>query len=124
MTTATHPTTAELAAALAAAKTGAPETSAESAIAVYQAAQSVIDAYTAVKDQARQLLADIMIETGQTSYNTPAGKASVTAPAISVTYDAKAIDIVCRTNQQIADLLAPYRKETIRPGSLRITAAK
>lgn len=118
------PTVDELTAALDAAKIGTPEKSIESAIMIYQAAQAIIDAYAAIKDGAKALITDVMTETGCLQYGTPAGRVSVTAPSVSVTYDAKSIDIVCRTNPQIAELLAPYRKETMRTGALRITAAK
>jgi predicted RecB family endonuclease len=101
-----------------------PMTAVESAITVYQAAQAVIDAYTAVKDAAKQLVADVMTETGQTAYNTQAGKASITAPSMTVSYDAKAIDILLRDDADLALRLSPYRKVTERAGSLRITAGK
>lgn len=118
------PTIDELTAALDAAKIGTPEKSIESAIMIYQAAQAIIDAYAAIKDGAKALITDVMTETGCLHYGTPAGKVSVTAPSVSVSYDAKSLDIICRTNAQIAELLAPYRKETQRAGALRITAAK
>lgn len=118
------PTIDELTAALDAAKTGTPEKSIESAIMVYQAAQAVIDAYAAIKEGAKALITDVMSETGCLQYGTPAGRVSVTAPSVTVTYDAKALDVVCRTNPQIAELLMLYRKETQRAGTLRITAAK
>jgi hypothetical protein len=114
----------ELRAALDAAHMGAPELSIESAITVHQAAQAVIDAYTTVKEAARQLITDVMTETGRTDYATRAGKVTVTAPSTSVTYDAKALDILLRDDADLALRLAPYRKQSERAGSLRITGAK
>ena len=111
----------ELKCALDAAKVGTPQQSVESAIAVYHAAQSVIDAYTAIKDGAKALIGDVMAETGFAQYSTSAGKASVASASISVAYDAKALDVLCRANPQVEALLAPYRKETLRAGTLRIT---
>lgn len=119
----TH-TAAELIAALDAAQTGSPDNSVESAIMIYQAAQAQIDAYTAIKDQARSLITDVMTETGATAYTTHAGKAAITAPSVSVSYDARALDIICKAHEQVAALLTPYRKETLRAGTLRITGAK
>lgn len=117
-------TAAELIAALDTARTETPGSSVESAIMIYQAAQAQIDAYAAIKDQAKTLIADIMTDTGVTAYTTAAGKVAITAPSISITYDAKALDIICQAHQQVAALLAPYRKETLRAGTVRITGAK
>ncbi len=113
-----------LSAALKAAHTGAPETCVESAIMVYQSAQTAIDRYELVKGEAKQLITDVMTETGQTSYTTRAGRVAVSAPSVTVSYDAKALDILVRDDADLAMRLAPYRKESERAGSLRITAAK
>ena len=93
-------TTTELLAALAAAQTGEPAQSVESAIAVYLGAKA------------------------QMAYTTKAGKASITAPSVSVSYDAKALDALAASDDGIARLLAPHRKATERAGTMRITASK
>jgi len=116
-------TTAELTAALDAANTGTPEQSVESAVAVYLAASAEIDAYTAVKDAAKKLISDVMAETGSTAYSTKAGKVSITAPSTSVTYDAKALDALAASSDEVARLLAPHRKVSERAGTMRIVAA-
>lgn len=116
--------TMDLNAALEAAHGYEPSMAVESAIAIYQQASSAADEYAAVKDAARQMIADVMAETGQTAYTTKAGKASMTAPGVSVSYDAKAIDILLRDDPDLAMRLTPYRKEVERAGSLRIVAAK
>lgn len=105
-------------------KTYEPTMAVESAIAIYQQASSAADEFSAVKDAAKKLIVDVMTATGQTAYSTKAGKASMTAPGVSVTYDAKAIDILLRDDPDLAMRLTPYRKETERVGSLRIVAAK
>jgi hypothetical protein len=114
----------ELAVWLNTAKYEVPATAVESAIAVYHAASAASDEFAAVKDAAKQLIQDVMTETGQTAYSTQAGKASITAPSQSVTYDAKAIDILLRDDADLALRLSPYRKVSERAGTLRITAAK
>lgn len=101
-----------------------PATAVESAIAVYQAASAVIDEYNTVKDAAKKLIMDVMEETGQTKYVTQAGTAAVSAPSVSISYDAKAIDILLRDDADLALRLSPYRKVTERAGTLRITAGK
>lgn len=100
------------------------ETAIESAIAIHLAAAATIESYKEAQEQARQLVAKAMAETGQTSFTTKAGKAIITAPSTTVAYDAKALDVICATNPTVNRLLAPYRKQNVRPGSLRITAAK
>jgi hypothetical protein len=101
-----------------------PGNAVQTAIRLYIEASAAIDAYTAVKDAAKQLIQDVMTETGQTVYSTQAGKAAITSPSITVTYDAKAIDILLRDDADLALRLSPYRKVTERAGSLRITAGK
>ena len=96
----------------------------ESAIGVYQVAGAVIEEYAAVMDAAKELIADVMAETGQTKYVTAAGMATMSAPSVTVSYNAKAIDILLRDDADLAMRLSPYRKETERAGSLRITAGK
>ena len=101
-----------------------PDKSVESAIAIYQAASAFADGYTIIKDAAKKLIADVMEETGQTKYVTLAGTAAITAPSQTVSYDAKAIDILLRDDADLALRLLPYRKVSERAGTLRITAGK
>jgi hypothetical protein len=110
--------------ALDAAHVGTPEQCVESAIAVYLAASGEIDAYTVVKDSAKKLISDVMTETAQTAYSTKAGKANITAPSQSVSYDAKALDALAASSDEFARLLAPHRKVSERAGTMRIAAAK
>ena len=117
-------TTTELMAAINAAQTGTPDMSVESAIAVYLAAKAQMDAYSAVADIAKKLIGDVMTETAQTAYTTAAGKASITAPSASVSYDAKALDALAASDDGIARLLQPHRKVSERAGTMRIAAAK
>ena len=114
----------ELQAALDAAHQGAPETSVESAITVYQVAAGMVDAYNQVKEDAKLLIGDVMAETGVTTYTTRAGKVAMTAPGLSVSYDAKALDLLMMLNPHLAAILGPHRKETQRAGTMRITGAK
>ena len=106
------------------AQTGAPEASVENAIMVYQAAQAAIDAYNEVKDAAKLLISEVMAETGETKYSTRAGVVQVTAPSVTVSYDAKALDVLCKADADLAVKLFAYRKESQRAGGLRIAAAK
>ena len=114
----------ELTGALDSAGHALPEQAVTSAIEVYLAAGGMVDAYVAVKDTAKRMISDVMQETGQTTYNTPAGKVAVTAPSVTVAYDAKALDALCASSAELARVLRPHRKESERPGTMRITAAK
>lgn len=114
----------ELHTALAAAQTGTPEQSVESAVTVYLLAKQRIDEYTAAADAAKKLISDVMAETAQTAYSTKAGKVSITAPSTSVSYDAKALDALTASSDEYARLLQPHRKVSERAGTMRIIAAK
>ncbi len=114
----------ELRAALDAAHQGAPETSVESAVTVYQVAAGMVDAYSAIKDQAKALIGDVMAETGVTTYTTRAGKVAMTAPSVVVSYDARALDVLCQADADLALKLFVHRKEAQRAGAMRITGAK
>lgn len=100
------------------------EEAVETAIMVYQAAKAEQDAYEAALKAAKTMIEEIMTETGRTSIMTPAGKAQVTAPSVSVSYDNKALDALCASSPDVAAILTPHRKVTERAGTLRITAAK
>ena len=114
----------ELTQALDAAETGTPEQAVTSAIAVYLAASGMVDAYAAVKDSAKRLIGDVMTETGQTTYTTPAGKVAMTSPSTSVNYDSKALDALCASSAELAHMLQPHRKVSEKAGTMRITSAK
>jgi multidrug efflux pump subunit AcrA (membrane-fusion protein) len=100
------------------------ETAAETAIMVYHAAKFAQEEWQAVADAAKAMLQEIMLETERTSITTPAGKAAITAPSVSVSYDAKALSALCASSPDVARMLEPHRKTTERAGTLRITAAK
>jgi hypothetical protein len=101
-----------------------PETVVENAIVIYQQAMAEADRYQLLANSAKSLIATVMQETGVTAYNTRAGKAAVTSPSVSVSYDAKAIYILLHDDADLAMRIGPYRKVSERAGSLRITAAK
>lgn len=110
--------------ALVRAMTQQPAEAVESAIMVYMACKAEIDAYAAVVDAAKKLISDAMAEMGETAYATKAGKATVTAPSVSVTYDTKALDALFASSDEVRRLLSPHRKVTERAGTMRIVGAK
>lgn len=100
------------------------EAAMENAVAVYHAAQAGIDDYKAVADAAKALMSEIVAETGVIKWTTRAGGAQVTAPSVTIAYDAKALDALCASSPELAAVLAPHRRVTERAGSLRVTAVK
>ena len=117
-----HPDT--LAEVLHHAQTGAPEVCVESAVMAYQSAQTAIDRYELVKTAAKKLIGEVMEEVGRTKFVTRAGTAQVTSPSTTISYDGKALDVLCTADADLALKLFPYRKEVQRAGSLRIAGAK
>ena len=98
------------------------ENAVETAVALYQSAAAAIDAYKGAQADIKELLTEIMVETGATSYTTPAGKCYVTAPSTVTTYDAKALDALAANDDELAAMLAPFRRVTERAGTLSVRA--
>lgn len=100
------------------------ETAAETAIAIYHAAKAQQEAYDQVAAAAKALIQEIMLETGHTTISTGAGVAKITAPAVVVTYDAKALDALTSSSPELERVLLPHRKASERAGTLRITSKR
>lgn len=111
-------------AVLRSAFTGTPDEAVESAIAIYRDAGEFIKKevapWEALRSEAKQIISDVMTETGVTSWKTKAGSAIVPAPGMTVSYDAKALDALCASDDAIKRLLWPHRAEKERAGSLTI----
>ena len=100
------------------------ETALDLAVGAYLLAAGYISRLEEMQAEVKALITEIFTETGQTDAVTSAGKVAVSAPSVSVSYDAKAIDILLHDDADLAMRLSPYRKETMRAGSMRITAKK
>lgn len=100
------------------------EAAMENAVAVYHAAKAGMDEYQTVADAAKGLMSEIIAETGVTKWATRAGGAQVTAPSVTITYDAKALDALCASSPELAAVLSPHRRVSERAGSLRVTSVK
>ena len=94
------------------------------AVGAYLLAAGYISQFEKEQAEVKALITDIFTETGQTDAVTSAGKVTVGLPSVTITYDSKAIDILLRDDADLAMRLSPYRKETMRAGSMRITAKK
>jgi hypothetical protein len=103
-------------------------------VAADEAAGLAVDIYRLARDgeraaaepwqelqkRAKNILGDIIVETGRTSWEGQLARCYVPAPGKSVTYDAKALDALCASNSYLAEVLAPHRREIERAGSLTI----
>lgn len=97
-----------------------PAQAVERLIGIYKHAKSLQDALNAVGKDAKEVLSEIMVETGQTTWNTDSGRCYVTRPSVTVRYDAKALDRLAASDPKIAELLSPHRTESQRAGVLYI----
>ena len=93
------------------------EDAVSTAITVYKDAGKYADD---VRKQARAVIEEIILETGQTDWTTQAGKVYFPKPSVSVSYDAKALDALCESSEELARILRPHRRETERAGSMTI----
>ena len=100
------------------------EQATEAAIAVYKQAKAESKTATAPWDalaaEAKASLTDIIAETGVTSFKTPAGMAYIPAPGKTITYDAQALDALCKSDDNLRRILWPHRQEREQAGSLTV----
>jgi protoporphyrinogen oxidase len=96
------------------------DTALTNAITVYRELAARVKTIEAAQVRAKQIVTEIMMETGQTKASTPAGTAQFTADSIRVTWDGKALDALCASSPAVAELLSPHRTEKVQPGSLTI----
>jgi hypothetical protein len=101
-----------------------PNDAVETAIMVYLAAKAEQDRFKELQDRAKLIISDVMAELGMDKITTQAGVATVSSASKSVRYDTKALDALAASSDEIARILEPHRKETMRMGSLSIRAAK
>jgi hypothetical protein len=90
------------------------------AITVYRSIAADLKEWEAVQARAKRLVTEIMQETGQTKAVTTSGTAQFTADSVRTSYDTKALDALSASDEVLARILAPHRKETTAKGSLTI----
>jgi hypothetical protein len=96
------------------------ETALTQAITVYRELGARVKTIEAQQVRAKQIVAEIMLETGQVKAQTPSGTAQFAANSERVSYDAKALDALCASSEELSRIIAPHRKWTIVKGSLTI----
>ena len=92
----------------------------ENAVVEYKELAGQIKGLEAAQKAVKQTISDIFVELGIDKAETVAGKIYVSAPALIVSYDTKALDALAASDDTIKRLLWPHRKETERAGSLTI----
>jgi len=106
------------------AKLQQPQSSTEDAVAnalaVYNQSAAEIDTLKGIQGDAKRLIEDVIEETGQDKWETDFARCYITKPSVTVTYDKKALDALCKSDDNLARLLLPHRKETERAGTLTI----
>lgn len=96
------------------------ETALDLAIGAYKTAAGYISRIEELQKAAKDLIAEIFTETGQTEAKSSAGRAYVTAASASASYDTKALDVLAKSSAELAAILAPHRTIRERAGTLTI----
>lgn len=103
--------------------TGSPADAAHLAIDIYHRAAAHIDELKSVQTAAKAIICDLIAETGHERWSTPAGTAVLSSPSVRVSYSAKPLDVLCAANPDLAELIRPYRSETMVPGTVVVKGA-
>ena len=74
----------------------------------------------AVQSEAKKIVTDVIVETGQDKWKVETGQVYVSNPSKSVRYDTKALDALCASDERLKRILWPHRIESERAGSLTI----
>lgn len=90
------------------------------AIAVYRGLALDSKELEALQGRAKQIITEIMQETGQVKAVTTSGTAQFTAASIRIAYDWKALDALCASDETLAHILKPHRSEKQVAGALLI----
>ena len=92
-------------------------------VAAKAAAADAAAPFAEAEAKARGIIAEAIAATGRDKWDCPSGRAYVPAPGVTVSYDAKALDALCKSSPELAAMLSPHRAERERPGSLTVKGA-
>jgi hypothetical protein len=99
-----------------------PGQAVEEAVSIYLELGDEIKAIDVARAAAKQVIADVVIETGKDRFDTDAGLAYIANPGLRIGYDAKGIEALIENRPDLAEVLAPYRSETMVAGGLVVRA--
>lgn len=97
-----------------------PDRVIDDAVTLYQEISGYKKVLDELQKKLKEIVGDVIMETGQMDWQTSNGRVYVPKPGVSVRYDPKALDILCESDPELKKRLAPHRKETERAGSLTI----
>lgn len=89
-------------------------------IAIYKHIKSTITGYDNAGKAAKAKIEEIILETGRSDWQTEAGRVYFPKPGVTIKYDAKALDALCASDDNLKRLLWPHRSEQERPGTMTI----
>ena len=98
-----------------------PEMALDAAVSIYLEAKRQIAALTALQDAVKDLVADVMTETGQTFAHAAGGTVEAVSAGKLITYNGAGVEKLGETFPEVAALLAPHRKVTVKKAHYRIT---
>ena len=105
-------------------KDAAPDEAAGVAVFVYKEAaahvKAVKDDYAMLQADAKDVLAKALEDIGTTKVTTEHGMAFIPADGVTVSYDATALDALCKSSPELAAVLKPHRREHVRIGKLTV----
>lgn len=95
----------------------------DEAIGLYLALGDEIAQLEIARAAAKQVISDVIIETGLDRFEVNAGLAYVSKPSVRTSYDTKGLDKLSVERPDLAGILALYRTEKQIAGTLTIRAA-
>lgn len=101
-----------------------PEEAAAAAVEAIATVRQIVGEFGLLEQEAKRTLTDLLEETGQRKIATEAGAAEMQPASTSATYDTRALDALCASNEALAKILRPHRVERQRPAALRVTVKK
>ena len=99
-----------------------PELALDAAVAIFLEAKRQIAALVALQDAVKDLVGDVMIETNQTFAHAAGGTVEAVGAGKLVTFNGAGVEKVCETFPEVAALLAPHKKVTVKKPHYRISA--
>lgn len=94
----------------------------EEAVSIYLELGAAIEAIDGARAAAKQVISEVIIETGKDRFDVNAGLAYISKPSLRIAYNAKSVDALIDIRPDLAELLAPCRSETMVAGSLVVRA--
>lgn len=87
-----------------------PNTQLDNAIYVYRNLGTLADQIKELQSKAKDIATKIMYDTNQLEVTTPSGTAMFTQPSVRITWNNKALNALCASNQELDKILSPYYK--------------